>query len=262
MRTWRARRVFGPEHGLEGPDGLFAAADGTVLVANEVAGNVLRVDVDAETVQIEVAAGLGLSKPEEVTVGPAGALWVSDDSARVVFRVTDGVVERIVGPADGLESPEGIAVDPDGVLYIGDERTSELLRLVPGGQLEVIADSSDGVFAPEGLTLGRDGTLYATDDRRGGVIAYDQNGPRVFLDAETLGLPEAVAEAPDGTLWFTDNGGDPTLQRFDTAGRHLETIPMPVERGTLAGLCVLTRDKLVVSVFRSRQTHEIWVVER
>ena len=261
---WVPRRILTEADGLSGPDGLFTVGASCVLVANEVGRNVLEIDVDAPSVEVRVAAGGGLRAPEEVAVGPDGAIYVSDDAARAVFRVSDDEVERILSAEDGLESPEGVAVGPDGAVFVADEKAHVLLRRDPDGTLTTLADEDDGVFAPEGLALGGDGTLYATDDRRGGVLAVDPEGvTRVFLGRDVLALPEAVAVAPSGDLWFTDNGGGAaTLQRFSPAGEHRETIPMPVPAGQLAGLAVLPDGRLVVSVFRSREVHELWVVAR
>ncbi len=262
--VWVPRRILTEEDGLSGPDGLFTVGPSCVLVANEVGRQVLEIDVDALEVVVRVPAGGGLRAPEEVAVGPDGAIYVSDDSARAVFRVVDDEVERILSADDGLESPEGIAVGPDGSVYVADERARLIVRLDPEGVLTTLADEDDGVFAPEGLALGPDGTLYATDDRRGGVLAVDPEGvPRVFLGRDVLALPEAVAVAPSGDLWFTDNGGGAaTLQRFTPAAEHQETVPMPVPAGQLAGIAVLPDGRLVVSVFRSREVHELWVVAR
>ncbi len=262
--SWVARRILSEADGLLGPDGLFALDAHRVLLANEVGGQVLEIDVDVPSVTVRVPASGGLRAPEEVAVGPDGAIYVSDDAARSVFRVVGDEVERLLSAADGFESPEGIAVGPDGTLYVADEKAHILVRRGPDGALTILADEADGVFAPEGLALGADGTLYATDDRRGGVLAVDPDGAvRVFLGPEVLALPEAVAVTPDGELWFTDNGGGAaTLQRFTPEGTHCETVPMPVEAGNLAGVAALPDGRLVVSVFRSREVHELWLVVR
>ncbi len=261
---WVARKVLGEEEGLNGPDGLIAIGGARVLLANEVGQQVLEIDVDARTVEVRVPRGVGLRAPEEVALGPDGTLYVSDDSAHEVFRVTDDGLEAVLTAEDGLQSPEGIAVAPDGSLYVGDERARIIGKRHPDGRFEILADQEDGIWAPEGLALAPDGTLYATDDVRGGVFAVDPDGtPRVFLTPDELARPEGVAVAPSGDLWFTDNGnGQATLQRFDSDGAHLDTIEMPVPAGRLAGIAVLPDGRLVVSVFYSRQTHELWVVAR
>ncbi len=262
--VWVPRRILTEADGLLGPDGLYAIDDHRVLLANEVGGEVLEIDVDGPTVSVRVPAGGGLRAPEEVAIGPDGAIYISDDAARSVFRVVGDQIERLLSAADGLESPEGIAVAPDGTLFVADEKAHILVRRDPDGTLTTIADEDDGVFAPEGLALGADGTLYATDDRRGGVLAVDPDGtPRVFLGRDVLALPEAVAVTANGELWFTDNGsGAATLQRFTPRGEHCETVEMPVPAGQLAGIAVLPDGRLVVSVFRSREVHELWLVTR
>ncbi len=263
-RTWRAERVLSRDDGLRGPDGLIVEGGARLFLANEVGGNVLVVDVDRRTTEVRLPAGAGgLRNPEEVAVGPNGALYVSDDAAVAVFRSAPGApLEAVLDRDDGLVSPEGIAVGADGTLFVADEKAHVLMSLRPGAREAVtLATEEDGVFAPESLAVGRDGTLYATDDRRGGVLAVDPEGrPRQFLDADTLALPESVAVDVHGDLWFADNGGAATVQRFSTAGERLEVIEVPVATGALAGLAVLADGRVVVSVSQRDVADEIWVL--
>lgn len=261
--TWPARRILGPEDGLARPDGLWTLADGRVLIANEGKGEILVADVDRLEVEVRVPQGGGLRTPEEVTVGPGGAIYITDDLAVKVFKVTgDDAPVALLGADDGLQSPEGIAVAEDGTLYIADEATREVVSWSPGGAMRVLADSNDGLRAPEALALGPDGTLYITDDRRGGVFAISPGGRvRILITAEVLKKPEGVAVDRAGDLWVTDNYRAATVRRFSPGGDLREVIRVPVSAGALAGIALLGDGRLVVSVSRKGELSELWLLE-
>lgn len=83
--------------GLQGPEGLAVAPDGSLLVVEAAAGRLSRISLPDGTVST-VAAGLelGAAGPptmpptwmlDSVAVGPSGAIYVGGDKANVLYRI-------------------------------------------------------------------------------------------------------------------------------------------------------------------------------
>jgi RHS repeat-associated protein len=171
--------------------------------------------------------------PEDIAVGPDGAVYIVDMVHRRVRRVApDGIIETIAGTGvfgfsgDGgpamsasFMRPRGIAVGPDGSLYIADELSHRVRRVGPDGIIDTIAGSGsvgfrmggfsgDGGHATEAqleepfrIALATDGTLYISDTRNNRVRGV---GPH--------GIIETVAGT--GESGFSGDGGPPTAAQI------------------------------------------------
>ncbi len=84
--------------GLQGPEGLAVAPDGSLLVVEALAGRLSRISLPDGTIST-VAEGLelGAAGPptmpptwmlDSVAVGPSGAIYVGGDKANVLYRIT------------------------------------------------------------------------------------------------------------------------------------------------------------------------------
>jgi sugar lactone lactonase YvrE len=142
--------------GLTNPTGL-AWRDGRVLVVER--GGLAEIDPDTASVTARHAIPEGRFL-NDITVGPDGSAFVSDSSARVVWRVApDGSVERWLDLAD--------RGNPNGLTILGDRL---MIGLNPNHEVVAVdlADRSVEPFAilPHGLIDGleplADGTLLVT----------------------------------------------------------------------------------------------------
>lgn len=135
-------------------------------------------------------------------------------------------------PAVTLNKPDAVAMEPDGSVLIANNGTSQILRYVPSTrQLVVVAGtgvagfSGDGgpaadaeLFGPSALAVSPDGTIYIADTVNKRIRAIAPNGTITTVagdgGTETTGdgpalhtaiaSPQALALAPDGTLYFSD----------------------------------------------------------
>lgn len=132
---------------------------------------------------------------------------------------------------------EGPAFDREGRLYLVDIPYGRVFRLSAAAEWEVVAEYGG---EPNGLRIHRDGRIFIADNSRG-LMQLDPRSGTVhclfegFRHERFKGLND-LAFAPDGTLYFTDQGqsglDDPSgcLYRCTTAGaleRLLDNIPSP-----------------------------------
>ena len=173
------------------PNGLAVDATGTLFIADVGAHRVLKLDPGGK---LTVVAGTGsagfagdggpatgakLNAPTDLAFDRDGNLLVADAFNHRVRRIdAAGVISTIAG--DGktstLNNPQSISVAPDGTLYIADTYNHVVKKLSRDGALSVFAGTEAG--------LAGDG------------------GPATKAQ---LNLPQAVAVAPDGSVYVSDS---------------------------------------------------------
>jgi glucose/arabinose dehydrogenase len=176
----------------------------------------------------KVAYWARLAGPRGMTVGPDGAVYVSQPGANQVMRVADtdgdGVADVQRVAVRGLDEPFGLAFH-DGMLYIAN--TGGVVRVALGadgtaaGPVQGVATySGGGGHSSRSIVFGRDGGMYVSigstcnvcEERnadRATVMRFDADGSngRVFA----RGLRNAVGLAVDpatGALWVSQHERD------------------------------------------------------
>jgi gluconolactonase len=147
--------------------------------------------------------GRRLNSPNDLAVGPDGAIWFTD-------------------PPYGLE---GIDASP-----LKEQPVNGVYRLAPDGKVTRV---EAGLSFPNGIAFSPDGrTLYVSnsDPKRAVIVAWDvsRGGTlshrRVFADMTALaaqglpGLPDGMTVDERGNLWATGPGG---VHVFTAGGREL-----------------------------------------
>lgn len=175
---------------LKRPTGVAVGPKGGLFLTDLATHRVLRRD---PTGQLTVVAGTGaagfsgdggpavsarLNGPHDVVPAPDGSLLVADTYNHRIRRIDrNGVISTVVG--SGLNNPQGIALGPDGSLFVADTYNHVVRRVSPGGKLATFAGSEPG--------LAGDG------------------GPATRAQ---MSLPNAVAVAPDGSVYISDSGNN------------------------------------------------------
>jgi hypothetical protein len=203
--------------GLRSPDGLAFDPTGRLYVAEEIAGQVSRVDPDGNRTPVLS----GLDSPEGITFDGAGNLYVVEDvrSGRLLRMDAHG---RVTLLAADLEAPEGVAWGRDGALYITEsslqfyqrpeELRSRITRVSLSGTVtRIITDTPtlDGTrvafHSYAGIAAGADGRLYVTNELAGVEITQ---GLALIPGGETVTLTPFSTE---GVLSLDPNAGSPSL---------------------------------------------------
>jgi gluconolactonase len=190
-----------------GSNGLKAGRPGSLLMADQGNRGIAELDLTTKRKRliVERFAGKRFNSPNDLIVGPGGAIWFTD-------------------PPYGLE---GINDSP-----LKEQRANGVYRLDPGGRVTLVEAElrfPNGIgFSPNGRRL----YVSNSDPKRAVILAYDLSrsgalsGRRVFADMSAFagklpGLPDGMAVDERGDLFATGPGG---VHIFNPAGRELGRI--------------------------------------
>lgn len=173
----------------------------------------------------QVATGFGFT---EGPVWDAGFLYVSDEIANKIFRVTvsNGKKEEIISLGD----PDGNTYDQHGRLIDCASVLRAIISINHDGKYTVLADHFEGkrFNSPNDVIVGPDGALYFTDptldlpqgDKQEipfqGVYRLDQSGA-VRLLTKDLTQPNGLAFSPDGKRFYIDDSKQRDIRVYDFA---------------------------------------------
>ncbi|MGE0761880.1 MAG: PKD domain-containing protein [Bdellovibrionales bacterium] len=182
-------------------------------------------------------------RPTYLTVGPDGAVYVSDINAGRIRKIDNqGIVTTVV---QNIGQPGKPSVGPDGSLYFADTANHVIHRLSPLGVLSTIAGTGAAGFGgdrgpaaaallnfPRGVFMTTEGRLLIADSGNHRIRQIDVNGIMTTiagtgvagnggnggpaLNAQ-LSAPYAVAMLPGTDIFISDAGGH-SIKRLDSGG--------------------------------------------
>ena len=130
--------------------------------------------------------------------------------------VETGEAERL---ATGFVFTEGPLWHPDGYLLFVDIRRSQIFRLAPGGEAEVIREDSG---ESNGMTLDSQGRVVICEMVNRRLTRMEADGSYTTIaersEGKRLNRPNDVVGKSDGSLYFTNPGRD----RLDPADVDLQ----------------------------------------
>lgn len=206
--------------GLGDPDGNTLDAQGRLIDCASFLRAIIRVSTDGKyTILADRFQGMKFNSPNDVTMGPDGALYFTDPALDVppgekqemsfqgVYRLDDkGSVQLLTKE---LTQPNGIAFSPDGTkVYIDDseQRNIRVYDFAQGklanGRIfgEEPGGRHEGV--PDGMKVDRNGNIFVTGPK--GIWVWDPEGHHLG----TIAMPEQPANLTWGekdyrTLYIT-----------------------------------------------------------
>ncbi len=175
-------------------------------------------------------------------------------------------MSEITEIASGLQFPEGPIAMDDGSIIVVEIQRGTLSRVLPNGNVEVIAEPGGG---PNGAAIGPDGACYVCNNggfewhQRGDLLfpgdqPADYSGGRIErIDLDTgevdvlytecnghsLRGPNDIVFDRDGGFWFTDHGKNRPRERDRTGvfyatpdGKEIREVIFPLEAPNGIGL--------------------------
>ena len=154
---------------------------------------------DSIGIFIPSAQNGNLGTPEQITFGPDGNLYVTDDTNSNVLRF-DGATgifinKFILDNAGGLSAPNGMAFGPDGHLYVSGFTNGTVLRY-DGSSGNFIDEYATGLNNATFLTFAPD--LQVTVNAVANVApTADAGGPYAINEGDTLNLNASASTDPE-----------------------------------------------------------------
>jgi virginiamycin B lyase len=162
--------------------------------------------------------------PSNLTVGPDGAIWVTDDidqdsGSNAVVRIsTSGRRTNTYfysGRTSEGSSLGSITTGPDGALWMTDAYNFEILRMTLGGTYTRFP--LGGYATPNNIVAGPDKALWFTDRGNSGSNVVRMTTAGAMTTYPEPGALVDLAVGPDKALWITDFEGN--IDRITTAGK-------------------------------------------
>ncbi|HET9059645.1 MAG TPA: fibronectin type III domain-containing protein [Acidimicrobiales bacterium] len=249
-----------PSGGLSGPQMIAFDAGGNLYSANSSSNRVSVLPAASGTLfGVSVTAGTnttlissGLSGPTGIAVGPAGDLYVSNNSSGTVSvlpastktlfgqSVTADVLTTVVS---GLSSPEGIALDTQGDLFIAERGGSLAVLPAVTGTLFGTAVTAGSLTTfgytlstPFNLAFDQAGNLYIANQGTSSVLVLPVSSGSLYGVSVTAGTLATVASGINTPVGMAfDAAGDLFISGW---GSSLITV-VPGVSGTVFGQSVV-----------------------
>jgi gluconolactonase len=200
------------------PDGSTLDAHGHFVTTASVLRAIIQVEPNGQyKVLADKYEGKKLNSPNDIVLGPDGALYFTDPTLDLVkgekqeldfqgvFRLGADRSLRLL--VKDMTAPNGLAFSPDGKrLYVNDTKTREIRVFDVGpdmaiGEGRLFGKEEGRGGAPDGMRVDTKGNVYCTGP--GGVWVWDPDGNHLG----TIMLPESTANfnwgGPDySTIYF------------------------------------------------------------
>ena len=192
------------------------------------------------------ATSASFAEPSGLALDPAGNLYISDDGAGVIRRVSPGgTITTVAGNAAGLRAPRGLASDSAGNIYVADNDANRVLRISQNGSVAIFAGTGRSGFSgdggpaaqasfnnPRGVAVDASGNVYIADSGNNRIRRVTPNGIIATVAGNdgsgfsgdggalstSLNFPIGVTVDAAGNLYVADTANN-RVRRITTDGR-------------------------------------------
>jgi virginiamycin B lyase len=163
------------------------------------------------------------AQPEGIALGHDGNVWFTEFGGKI-GRITPstGAIARFPGGRAGTRSgPAYITAGPNNSMFF-TVHDGVLGRITMNGSISYINLPRRGQSNYRGITSHR-GRLWVVDhggdDDGERILSVSPGGNVRQYPVDNRANPENITVGPDGALWFTHAGGDPSLGRIAAGAR-------------------------------------------
>jgi sugar lactone lactonase YvrE len=196
--------VYGPEEGVDGPDDLAVAADGSLYWTDLLTGEVGRRAPDGTTTSQLVAPGVN-----PITVADDGRLFVALDFLGDALYELDPVLvapPRLI--AEDLGFLNGFDWGPDGHLYGPILTQGRVVRIAVDAEPATVETVAEGFGLPVAVKFDGQRRLHVLDADTGDVIRVDpETGEQVVLTTLAPGLDNLAFDSRDRLFVSSSDDG-------------------------------------------------------
>jgi len=179
-----------------------------VLVANSMGTTVTDFNVSSSTTSPIYTSGI--SKPVDVAVDGSGNIWVANNGAKNILKLTAGTGAVLAtATGNGLSSPIAMAIEPgaSGNVWVANSGASNASVFTNAGAPFAAPAVPGGTFAPDPASIAIDSNGYAW-------VATQGNAVIRFPSTGTTETPFSVGSFDDGNaidgagnVWGADTDG-------------------------------------------------------
>jgi streptogramin lyase/N-acetylneuraminic acid mutarotase len=189
-----------------GPAEITAGRDGNLWFTEEQGYKIGKINPATGAIQEYPLPVVDGNFPHGITTGPDGRLWVTlgaRDPEEVgglgAFDPGTGVFKKSAIP----DVPYEITAGPDRNLWFTETGVNQIgvINADTGAVREFPLPTG---YGPRGIVLAADGDLWFTENNSIGTIDPSTHAIREFPIPDSLGTASAIANGPDGNLWYVD----------------------------------------------------------
>ena len=205
--------------------------------------------------------GAHLGSTHEITLGPDGNLWFTQQDQNILGRLTPSG-QFTLYPTGANSGPHGIEFDKQGRLWITRQFSNTISQVIIKGTTASFINHAIPYANsnPHGLTVARDGKVWFTG-KEGNIVGYYNpkddkfqifklGDPDPSTNPEMNGnFPIYIKQAPDGSMYFT-NLLTSRVSKITQSGK-LTQFPLPSTYGppdNARPIAVYVKDSGVVVV--------------
>ncbi len=211
--------VSGSETVFSNPVGLTGDNQGHVWVTDFGFNRLCRISTIASgcTFFSLPPSGSGGADPEGIAFGPDGNLWIVEEAAAAIARMTPTGQVDVFRLPSGFALPDWIVSGPDQNLWFTERAgfagldQPRIGRITTSGVITEFDFPTPGA-APMAIAAGPDGNLWFTEEdahvSRIGKITPTGVMTEFLLGSTSNGTPlapQGIAGGPDGNVWFTES---------------------------------------------------------
>ncbi len=196
--------------GLPGPEGLVVLSDGTLVIAEQRAQQIVTLapGAAAPTLLRKLPGTPSTARCKDGVDGIAldpttNTLIIPDSPTGEVYRLSlDGKNFTLL--TSGIVRPVGAVVDAQGTIYVADECGGAVWQITPAGQKTRIG----GFGMPDDLAFDPLGELLVVDldPKIHALIRYNlATGQKETLDSKGYAEPQGLAIDPQGNVFVSDD---------------------------------------------------------